>query len=165
MSIAILKKIYVHLNMININLHQIVNLLSGKQSFWNFFTTVSHLDWLPSEVCQSGQIFISPKYFNRKMKNYIWILLSIYFVLNLKASQFLSIFPDMIPLNFHNFTIWLLTFTFLFITSLILTSFPLSHQLSFFIFLSRSLFLSAHIMPQGLSCRIVELFAPEDIND
>jgi hypothetical protein len=47
------------------------------QSSWNLFSAVSHLDWLTPEVCQSGQIFISPKENSINNENCIWILLSI----------------------------------------------------------------------------------------
>lgn len=64
-----------------------------KQTSWNLFSAVSHLDCLPSEVCQSRRISISPKFLIERWKNYIWILLSIYFILNLHL--------HLIPPNLH----------------------------------------------------------------
>lgn len=57
--------------------------LEEEQSSWNLFSTVSHLDWQPSEVCQSRLISISPNIFNRKMKNYKYICLIVSLIFTL----------------------------------------------------------------------------------
>lgn len=86
------------------------------QSLWIFFSSVSHLDWLPSEVFQSRQISISPKkQIMKKDEKIIWILLSnsIRFILNLhlqhKVFNFSLIFTLILLIN------QLFTFTFQFI--------------------------------------------------
>ena len=42
------------------------------QRSWNLFSTVSHLDQLPFEVCQSREISISPEKYNINFK-FLWI--------------------------------------------------------------------------------------------
>ena len=46
--------------------------LDNLQSSWKLFPAVSHLDWLPFEVCQSREIYISPEKNNISIK-FLWI--------------------------------------------------------------------------------------------